>query len=114
ALDAWPTDAPEGRYTRIPLRWSAQLRKARRHAKHAAAQVSCPVLVAHGLQDRTADASSAGEVASWLGQAPVSVRLFPESRHVLPLGVERGRLAIEVSDFLFSHLPSAPSIAESA
>lgn len=114
AIEAPGSDGPAGRYTRIPLRWATQLRRARQRAKSAAARVQCPVLVAHGLQDRTASASSAGEVASWLQAAPVSVRLFAGSRHILPLGAERGRLAVEVAGFLSSHLPAAPVAAESA
>lgn len=114
AIEAPGSDGPAGRYTRIPLRWATQLRRARHRAKSAAARVQCPVLVAHGLQDRTASASSAGEVASWLQAAPVSVRLFAGSRHILPLGAERGRLAVEVAGFLSSHLPAAPVAAESA
>lgn len=116
AIEAPLGEGVEGRYDRIPLRWSSQLRHARRLAREAAPVVRSPVLIAHGLEDGAASFKSAGEVSSWLTRAPVTVRLFPRSRHAMALGVERGRLAGDVARFLSMNVTSAsrPGDAESA
>lgn len=90
----------EGRYARIPLRWSHQLRRGRAMAQQAAAGSTAPTFIAHGLNDRTASFESAFEVSSWLRRAPVSIRLYPGARHVLTLGAARGALAVDVARFL--------------
>lgn len=100
AVDAPFATGFDGRYQRVPLRWSTQLRRARRLAREAATRVRCPSLIVHGALDATASLESAVEVASWLHDVPVSVRVLAHSRHVLPLGPERGRLAVEVARFL--------------
>lgn len=100
AADASFPAGADGRYHRIPLRWSTQLRQARHLAHNAASQVRCPTLILHGAIDATASVESIVEVASWLQHVPVSARVLARSRHVLPLGAERGQLAVEVAHFL--------------
>lgn len=100
AIDASFPPGFDGRYRRIPLRWSTQLRRARRQARDASLRVRCPSLVVHGALDATVSIESVAEVTSWLKHVPVSVRILEHSRHIVSLGPERGRLAVEVARFL--------------
>lgn len=102
AIEATSAQGFDGRYDRIPLRWSTELRRARRQARAASSRVRCPTLLLHGALDQTASVESVGEVASWLEHVPVSARILAQSRHLLPLGKERGLLAVEVARFLKS------------
>lgn len=95
----------DGRYDRVPLHWSHELRRLRRIARSAAERITAPTLVLHGAEDRTASAESAVEVARWLWCAPVRVTVLPRSPHLLLLGPERATVAGEVASFLGEHAP---------
>jgi carboxylesterase len=94
----------DGRYSRIPLRWGRELGVLGRLAAEAAPRVRCPVLILHGLKDRTAAPESTLRLAERLG-GQVQIRFFPESPHLLALGPERGAVAAEVVRFLRTVLP---------
>ena len=98
------SDEVDGRYDRIPFRWGRELFKLQRLAAAAAPQVTCPVLLLHGLRDGTASPGSAQEIAR-LVRGSVSARFFPDSEHVLTLGPDRGAVAAEVARFLATVVP---------
>jgi carboxylesterase len=96
----------DGRYSRIPLRWGRELGHLGRLAARAAPNVKCPVLILHGLEDRTASPESALRLAERLG-GEVQIRFFASSPHLLALGPERGAVAAEVVRFLRRIVPVA-------
>lgn len=107
ALEAAPPNAADGRYARVPLRWSRELRVIRDAARAASPRLQGSALILHGLHDQTADSGGAVEVAGWLSGMRVSLRFLPRSPHLMPLGAERGRVAAEAARFLLPLLPPA-------
>jgi carboxylesterase len=77
----------DGSYTGIPLRWGRELRLLSEEALALAGRVRARALLLHGGRDRTASVRGSRRLARALG-GPVTVRIFPESGHVLPLDVD--------------------------
>lgn len=95
----------DGRYDRIPLRWGAELRKLQDLAARAAPKVTCPVLIMHGLADRTADPDGSVRLTQ-LVRGPVHARFFDQSPHVVTLGPDRGAVAVETVRWLEKVAPT--------
>lgn len=90
----------DGRYSEVPLSWGRELRRLRAWAAAAVARVPCPVLVCHGLEDRTAGVAGSLDLVARFAPGRATLRLFPASPHVLMLGPERAAVAGEVAAFL--------------
>ena len=79
--------AADGSYTGIPLRWGRELRLLSGEALALAGRVRARALLLHGGRDRTASVRGSRRLARALG-GPTTVRIFPDSGHVLPLDVD--------------------------
>lgn len=88
----------------MPLRGLVQLERLAQVARAGLERVTAPAFVAHGGQDHTAPPECADELMARLGSR-VRVRLrLPESYHLIPLDVERGKLADALADFMSAEL----------
>jgi carboxylesterase len=90
---------PDGSYRSTSLRWGRELRLLSEEALAAAPAVRAPALLLHGGLDRTADPSSARILAGTLGSNRLSLRVYPNSGHVLPLDVDGPAVSAEVVSF---------------
>jgi carboxylesterase len=79
--------AADGSYTAIPLRWGRELRLLSEEALAVAGRVRARALLLHGGRDRTASIRGTRRLARALA-GPATIRVFPNSGHVLPLDVD--------------------------
>lgn len=86
-------------YTELSVAGMGQLEKLRGVARRELGRVRAPVLVAHGARDRTMAPSSSGIVARGVRSPRVERYVFPRSRHVLGLDVERDELCAVINRF---------------
>jgi carboxylesterase len=84
----------------MPLRALAQLVQLASHVRSELPLVTCPTFIAHGAQDHTAPPACADELEERLGASIVERLRLPESYHLIPLDVERARLATALGDFV--------------
>jgi carboxylesterase len=77
----------DGSYTGIPLRWGRELRLLSEEALALAGRIRTRALLLHGGRDRTASVRGTRRLARAL-DGPTTIRIFPDSGHVLPLDVD--------------------------
>lgn len=95
-------------YRVIPTAAMPALGEMQRAAWTALRVVQAPTLVIHGEKDRTVPAAVTPEVMPELRHAAVKEsRIFPLSRHLLPMDVERDDVTACVVDFLERNAVSA-------
>jgi len=85
---------------RVPTRLSVEVLRLLSEARQAASQVHVPSLVLYGEQDRTVSRRAIAELVASLQPPPSRVVALSGSGHLLPLDVERERVAEEVGDFI--------------
>lgn len=91
-------------YAELPVAGMAALERLRCLARRELPRVRAPVLVAHGALDRTMSPASSSLVAREVRAARVERYLFPRSRHVIGLDVERDELCAVITRFLEERL----------
>jgi carboxylesterase len=74
-------------------------------------EVRQPLLLAHGMRDRTVPYSNLDYIASRVTSRALEVLRYPASRHVITLDIDRESLARAVVEFFVKHL-GAPARAE--
>lgn len=87
-------------YRAQPLRGAVQLYKLAREVEGLLGRVSAPILCIHGARDRTVPPAATDEVLRGVASADRQRVIMAESGHVLPLDVEREKVAREVVGFV--------------
>ena len=90
----------DGSYAQVPLPWGRELRLLSSETLQLAGRVRCPALLLHGARDRTAGLSGARRLAAALGSTSISLRVLPESGHLLPIDVEGPQVCESIVSFL--------------
>lgn len=91
-------------YAELPVGGMGALERLRRLAHKELARVRAPTLVAHGALDRTMAPASADLVTRHVHAPRVERYLFPRSRHVIGLDVERDELCALIGRFVRERL----------
>jgi carboxylesterase len=87
-------------YDSHPMRSAVEVYRAGARVRSVVGRIACPALVLHGRRDHVCSWSNATWLASHIGTADVSVRLFEQSAHVLACDGERVEVAREVLRFV--------------
>lgn len=87
-------------YRSQPLRGAVQLYRLARDVEGLLGRVSAPILCIHGARDHTVPPFATDEVLRGVASAERHRVILPESGHVLPLDVEREKVAREVVAFV--------------
>jgi len=87
-------------YRAQPLRGAVQLFRLARDVRGLLGRVTAPILCIHGARDRTVPPHATDEVLRGVASAERQRVILPESGHVLPIDVERDRVAEEVVRFV--------------
>lgn len=91
-------------YGELPVAGMGALEELRRLARRELGRVRAPVLVAHGALDRTMAPASSALVVRHVRSPRVERYLFPRSRHVIGLDVERDELCTVITRFVRERL----------
>lgn len=83
-----------------PIRAARELLEGQRQALSAAGQVSVPLLVLHGRHDATVPMSKALMLVEHAKRAPIELRIFPRSAHLLGVDVERAQVCEAIVAFV--------------
>lgn len=90
-------------YPVMPLRSVACLIRLQREVRQALPRIRVPILVAHGVFDRTARPRDAETILTQVG-SPVRERFdCPRSGHVVPVDIDGPELAVAAAEFLARH-----------
>lgn len=87
-------------YARVPIAAAVSLLEGQRAALDRAPRLSRPVLVLHGRHDRTAPVENARRLMAALGTTHRRLIIYPASRHILPLDVDREAVVRDVLAFV--------------
>lgn len=93
-------------YPGMPLAAVHELTKLQRRVRGLLAQVTAPILVAHGVHDATANPADAREILARVGSAVQELLLLEDSAHVVPVDRDGPRLAQAAADFLLAARPA--------
>jgi carboxylesterase len=105
-VDLWDPTAVEElhSYGRRSVRAINQLNRFAHHVANELAQVRAPVLVVHGLRDRTVDPRCASQIASRLVcSAQVELHLLPRSGHGVSVDVDRDSVNERIAAWFEQH-----------
>lgn len=91
-------------YAELPVAGMGALDELRRLARRELGAVRAPALVAHGALDRTMAPASSELVVRHVRSPRVERYLFPRSRHVIGLDVERDEVCAVVTRFVRERL----------
>lgn len=86
-------------YDRMPLRSVHELVKMQRGLEGVLHRVSAPILVAHGIHDRTARLSDAFRICGEVSSDERRMLVCERSGHVVPVDHDGPRLARAIADF---------------
>jgi len=90
-------------YRVMPLHSIHELQRLQRRVRSRLAEITAPILVAHGALDRTANPEDAREIHGAVRSEERALQFFESSGHVVPVDVDGLRLAEAVADFLSRH-----------
>lgn len=90
-------------YDVMPLSAVHELLRLQARVRTRLADITAPILVAHGALDRTANPEDAREIHATVGSEERALRFFESSGHVVPVDVDGLRLSEAVADFLGRH-----------
>jgi carboxylesterase len=90
-------------YDRMPLHSVCELQRLQRRVRPRLAQITAPILVAHGAYDRTANPSDAATIRDAVSSELREYILLASSGHIVPVDVDGPDLASAVADFLVPH-----------
>jgi carboxylesterase len=83
-----------------PIAGAIEVVRAGRLVRAELANVRCPTLVMHGLEDRVCPVANAQRFADGLGTTDVQVVILPRSGHILSVDRDRSQVAACVEAFL--------------
>jgi carboxylesterase len=86
----------------VPLGAVAELTRLAAHVDRQLPGIAVPTLVLAGARDHTVTLAGARRLARRLGSGPTSVRVLPQSQHLVGIDVEQERCAEEVLSFVES------------
>lgn len=101
-------------YPVLPLRSVNELIKLQRWVRPRLAQVKCPILVAHGALDQTANAADARTILEGVSSQERELLMCNASGHVVPVDVDAPLLAETAASFLLRHIEATPIAGRSA
>jgi len=87
-------------YRVMPLSSVHELQRLQRWVRPRLARITAPILVAHGLHDRTANPRDAIEIRDSVSSETRDYRLFAASGHIVPVDFDGPALARAVAEFL--------------
>jgi carboxylesterase len=91
-------------YDRLPIRGVAELLDLMETVRADLGAIRLPALILHGSLDHTAAPACARALAKKLGGEDVRLRMMERSWHLIPIDVEREKVADEVGEFLLEKL----------
>lgn len=87
-------------YPVMPLASVHELQRLQRRVRPQLARITAPILVAHGLHDKTANPRDAMEIRDAVSSEVREYLLFAASGHVVPVDFDGPALAQAVAEFL--------------
>ena len=87
-------------YREFPVRAVAQMIELAEEVQRELPSIVTPTLILHGRHDHTAPPACAGAISDALGAREVRLHWLEQSYHLLPLDVEKDRVANLVGDFV--------------
>lgn len=103
------SEHPNINYRHIPVRGLYELRRLIDEMTHRLADVTCPVMVVQGTEDRVVDAKSANIILEEIASTDTSLHLIPSRRHGI-LNEDIGGTRELTTSFLQSLAPDEPRI----
>jgi len=91
-------------YCVMPLRSVHELVQLQKTVRAQLADITTPILVAHGAHDSTADPRDAQRIHTGVSSEVRDIAIFDESAHVVPVDHDAPALAIRVSSFLAARI----------
>jgi carboxylesterase len=91
-------------YDVMPLHSVHELVRLQRRVRNGLGQVQCPILVAHGARDRTANPRDAREIRDRVGSEKRELLVLDASGHVVPVDHDGEALARATAEFLGRYL----------
>jgi carboxylesterase len=89
-------------YPVMPLASVCELQRLQRKVRPRLSQISAPILVAHGLHDKTANPRDAIEIRDAVSSEVREYLLFAASGHLVPVDFDGPALAQALAEFLAS------------
>jgi carboxylesterase len=87
-------------YDQLPLRGVHELMRLQRWVRPRLGRVQCPILVAHGAHDSTADPADAREILAGVASERHELLILEGSAHNVAVDYDGPRLAEAAADFL--------------
>lgn len=87
-------------YSVMPLASVHELQRLQRLVRSGLSRVSCPILVAHGAHDTTADPEDANAIIASVSSDVREQLVCELSGHVVPVDFDAARLAKHAGEFL--------------
>ncbi len=87
-------------YSVMPLASVHELQRLQRLVRSGLSRVSCPILVAHGAHDTTADPEDANTIIASVSSEVREQLVCELSGHVVPVDFDAARLAKQAGEFL--------------
>ena len=103
------SEHPEINYRHIPVRGLFELRRLVDEMTHRLADVTCPVMIVQGTEDRIVDPKSAHIILEKIASTDTSLHLIPSQRHGI-LNEDTGGTQELTTSFLKSLTPDEPRI----
>jgi carboxylesterase len=95
-------------YDRMPMNSVCELQRLQRRVRPRLAQITAPILVAHGAHDHTANPADAATIRDSVSSEVREYILLASSAHIVPVDADGPELAIAVADFLVQHSRARP------
>lgn len=87
-------------YSVMPLASVHELQRLQRRVRSGLSRISCPILVAHGAHDKTADPQDADAIVASVSSQVRERLVCASSGHVVPVDLDAPELAKRAVDFL--------------
>jgi carboxylesterase len=95
-------------YKQMPLAAVHELVRLQREVIAELSSIRAPLLVAHGVHDRTAHPRDAQRIHDSVSSEARELVLYPRSGHVVPVDYDGAALAERAAEFLGRHLEGEP------
>lgn len=91
-------------YNQMPLNSVHELQRLQKRVIAGLSRVTAPILVAHGVHDRTADPADATEIRDSVSSEIREYLLMASSAHVVPVDFDGPALSLAAAEFLNQYL----------